>query len=727
MAVLEIEAQELGRPRFRSVSLSVWAEPVEKLETIAFELGSSKETCHDVSFARYTPSTLTFCAWIAMNFRRITAELFVFAIASLGCASAQTKRALVIGINNYQPQGVHAASCTYGRCELGSFDNLDGAVNDARSIADILTGPKFGFPADKVVLLTNPAPVRTRPGIVVLPAEQTTRDGILSAMKRYLVDVPQRGDTVVFYYAGHGSLRVNTKGTKLRVLLDNGGFVHADSTLVPSDSYKGGYDVTNNELTLIFNAALEKGVHLTVIMDSSHTGMTSYEVLRPSHSLAFDPRDIDQAPLQLPDGHSFPEPTARRDNPLLFFSGTSQEEEGNEADVSPESPEPLGVFTKALIEALQELPADAPASLISRHVKAIIEDSGAPDQHPELDAPDFRVRQPLFGGTEDNSSKTVVAVVRSDEKGVLLDAGSTSGLGVGSELVSVATNRNGQKLTLRIKELVGEARSSADILTPKSARITPGELFELVTLVPANPDELALWVSTPALSSAQLQAAVTELRASGVNLVSDPVEQQWNYILDWDGKNWILHRWQNSNSQKSEGSGAANIGAIVLGPTLSRTALQTKLPVDAVLWPNMPPSKELATRLSATGLVDSIRKANSIHEADYVLAGAVSKKGPMYTWIHREEFLNGPPVTISKNHSPGCSETSPYPVRTEWVDAPDGENVANVSDSLSQTAARLAKVHGWLELSNSPAHASSNNYYRLQFVGLNVSDRATHL
>ena len=41
-------------------------------------------------------------------------------------------------------------------------------------------------------------------------------------MQKYLVDVPQKGDTVVFYDASHGSLRVNSKGNKLTVLVGNG-------------------------------------------------------------------------------------------------------------------------------------------------------------------------------------------------------------------------------------------------------------------------------------------------------------------------------------------------------------------------------------------------------------------------------------------------------------------------------------------------------------------------
>ncbi len=226
-------------------------------------------------------------------------------------ANAETQRALLIGINTYQPSGttaVHPAGCIYGRCELGSFQNLDGSVNDAQAMADLLTSPKFGFPANNVALLTNPAAPQPRPGIQVLPADQTTHDGILAAMQKYLVDVPQKGDTVVFYDASHGSLRVNSKGNKITVLV-NGKYVHADSTLVPSDAYKGGYDVRDREMTRIFNAALNKGVHLTVIFDSCHSGGISRGLgpVYRERALAFDPRDINEAPDAQPNG----EPASR--------------------------------------------------------------------------------------------------------------------------------------------------------------------------------------------------------------------------------------------------------------------------------------------------------------------------------------------------------------------------------------------------------------------------------
>ena len=82
-------------------------------------------------------------------------KMYVAALSSLlftltaTNAAPQTRRALLIGINTYQPAGTtaeHPAGCIYGRCELGSFQNLDGAVNDAQAMADLLTSPKFGFP-----------------------------------------------------------------------------------------------------------------------------------------------------------------------------------------------------------------------------------------------------------------------------------------------------------------------------------------------------------------------------------------------------------------------------------------------------------------------------------------------------------------------------------------------------------------------------------------------------
>ncbi|MGA3035449.1 MAG: caspase family protein, partial [Terracidiphilus sp.] len=453
-------------------------------------------------------------------------------------ASGETQRALLIGINTYQPAGTtaeHPAGCIYGRCELGSFQNLDGSVNDAQAMADLLTSPKFGFPASNVVLLTNPAAAQPRQGVTVLPAGQTTHDGILAAMQKYLVDVPQKGDTVVFYDASHGSLRVNSKGNKLTVLV-NGQYVHADSTLVPSDAYKGGYDVRDREMTRIFNAALNKGVHLTVIFDSCHSGGISRGLgpVYRERALAFDPRDISEAPDAQANGEPAVAPTERSDNPALVFSAAQQDQTAKEMPDADKATEPHGAFTAALLEALQALPADTPAELVYERVKAVLEGGSVPDQEPDLDASAVRRQQPLFGGSAAGSSKIRAAALGTNDDGtVSLDIGKVSGIGAGTELTAMTPNAQGQKVILRISSLEGIARSSATVISPAGAKVAAGDVFELSKWIPADNPPLSVWLWPSNLGESDILAAAAQVEASGATLVSDPAEQPWTHVLSW--------------------------------------------------------------------------------------------------------------------------------------------------------------------------------------------------
>src|SRR5271163_1007888 len=122
-------------------------------------------------------------------------------LAPLQKASAQTKSALLIGINTYQPANTtvkRPAGSTTGRFAPGAplFNNLAGPTYDVASMRSVLTSSKFGFPDDDQ-------------HIHVIENGAATREGILAAMRNYLIDQPQKGDTVVLYVAGHGSLRVN--------------------------------------------------------------------------------------------------------------------------------------------------------------------------------------------------------------------------------------------------------------------------------------------------------------------------------------------------------------------------------------------------------------------------------------------------------------------------------------------------------------------------------------
>lgn len=640
-------------------------------------------------------------------------------------ALGQTRRALLIGINLYQPAGTtaeHPAGCMYGRCELGAFENLEGSVNDAQAVADLLTSPKFGFSAANVVLLTDPAPSTPRPGVAILPAEQTSRDGILAAMQKYLVDVPQRGDTVVFYDASHGSLRVNSKGTKLAVWA-GGKLVHADSTLVPSDAYKGGFDVRDREMTRIFNAAVNKGVHLTVIFDSCHSGGAARGI-GPKYrerSLAYDPHDINEAPETGPDGKEIVPPTERADNPALVFSAAQQDQTAKESPPPDTAREPHGAFTAALIEALQVLPADAPASIVYERVKAVLEGNGVSDQEPDLDATTQRRQQPLFGGSASGSKNVMTAAITTDGNGaVLLDIGQVSGVGPGTEFTSTREG-DGKTVKLRVTELQGIARSTAEIVSPVGTKIAPGEIFTLTKLVPPQSQPLLFWLWPATLSQQEVAAAAAEVKAAGVVSVSDPSEDNWTDILSWDGSDWTLQKPALSKNAVPGQSDAANLdktatAAIKLGPKLTAAALKQHLGPDARVWVNLPLAREASEKLALHEPQSAVQSAKDLSSANYLLAGILTDDGPAYAWFHKSEFAAGPRSSNKKDHSPGCSTDSPYPIRTDWTPLRDAAQAADLSDKLNEYALRLGKMHGWLTLQDSANGESAGAYYHLSIV-----------
>ncbi|MGD0800995.1 MAG: caspase family protein [Terracidiphilus sp.] len=632
--------------------------------------------------------------------RCVAALSALLCVLSATLAAAQTRSALLIGINTYQPDGSqaqHDAGCIYGRCELGHFENLEGAVNDAQAMADLLTSAKFGFPANHVALLTNPAPLRPRPGVIVLPSAETTRDGILAAMQKYIVDVPQRGDTVVFYDASHGSLRVNSKGSKLTVRV-NGKLVHADSTLVPADAYLGSFDVRDREMTRIFNAALDKGIHLTVIFDSCHSGGISRGV-GPKYrerALAFDARDIAEYPDTLADGQRQQAPTERNDNPALVFSAAQQDQTAKELPHSSNT-EPHGAFTAALIEALQAMPASTPASVVYQRVKAVLEGGSVPDQEPDLDATAARRIQPLFGGAAADSGKAHAAALMTDEDGkVWLDTGRVSGVGIGSEFTAKIPVSGKQATLLRVSEQKGIARSTATVVSPAGAKVAPGDLFDLTKWVPAEQAPLLVWLWPSNLSQAEILAAVAQIHAARVITVSDPAEQPWTHILCWDGSNWTLQQ-------------AGSLASISLGGQLTAQALKQHLLPEAKLWVNLPPSRELAAKLLTDDPNSAVQRAPDLGSAHYTLTGTLIAERPAYAWIHKNEIATGPPAAIATDHDPGCSATSPYPVRSDWVTMAGNQAGA----TLNHFALLLSKVHGWLELADNSSGASTANYYTL--------------
>lgn len=143
-----------------------------------------------------------------------------------------TKRAVVIGINDYAPIGT------------GGPD-LNGCINDARDMANTLV--VCGFSPANIRILTN---------------QNATRANILAYLS-WLLSSSATGDSVVFFYSGHGT-RVANIGPDLEI---DG----LDEAIVPHDYATAGV-LRDDDFAAVFTSKLKPGVNLEVIFDCCHSG-----------------------------------------------------------------------------------------------------------------------------------------------------------------------------------------------------------------------------------------------------------------------------------------------------------------------------------------------------------------------------------------------------------------------------------------------------------------------
>ena len=275
---------------------------------------------------------------------------------------AQQQRALIIGIDHYAPPPGYTPSTTSGRL---IYPNLEGCKNDALAIYSIITS-KFGFDPNNIDTLLD---------------ESATRDGILNAMKQ-LLEKSNPGDIAFIYYAGHGSEVKNS----LSFETDK-----KDQTIVPENAWQEGIrDIRDKELSKIFNDFIDKKIKLTVIFDCCHSGSISRGPNVSSDKIRFMP----MANWDSKDPSKYEIPELRSDGNFLIFSAAQSNE--NAAEQMDDQGIHHGVFTSALIEALNQQSVDASALDIFNSARAIIKSNGK-SQEPVIGGIMERQQETLFG------------------------------------------------------------------------------------------------------------------------------------------------------------------------------------------------------------------------------------------------------------------------------------------------------------------------------------------
>jgi hypothetical protein len=185
--------------------------------------------------------------------------------------------ALLIGIDHYLPHTLPGG---------GYYPKLSGCVPDVERIEQFLR-TRLDLPAENVFKLTATYSVEDEPPE---PRDQwPTYENMVAAFKR-VTDLAEEGDRVYVHYSGHGG-RTPTNYAGLK------GPAALDESLVPMDiGQENARYLRDLELAHLFQAMADKGIVLTVVLDSCHSGGTTRSVdvaVRGIEEIDTSPRPTD--------------------------------------------------------------------------------------------------------------------------------------------------------------------------------------------------------------------------------------------------------------------------------------------------------------------------------------------------------------------------------------------------------------------------------------------------
>lgn len=552
-------------------------------------------------------------------------------------AMSQTQRALIIGIDAYDPpEGVVVSTEAHS-----IFPSLDGCKNDAIAMRDAVVA-RYGFKKEKGYMRE-------------LYDSMATRKNILDGMNELLMQ-SKSGDIAFIFYAGHGSQVKNS-------LSHEPG--QQDESMVPSDTWKEGvYDIRDKELGKILNAFVDKGVILTLIYDCCHSSNMSRGISEQPKS-----RFIPTSTYDAKDPSTPPDPAIKTGSHFLMLSACQSYQTAKEAH--DENNMPHGAFTISLLTAMKQLSVNASATDIFNDARAILKCNGK-DQEPSITGASDRRSGTLFGiGKGVLSDKVLVPVMGKDDvaKTVTLQGGVISGLNVDNEL-----KNNDGTVTLKVTQVDGADKCIAKVTSGDYSKINGGDLFEVTNWVSSQKTFLKIYIPASDLSYEKVAAmgdVCSKLKTnSAVKWVYDLDKQDPTVSLFYKDGKWF------ANTAKGQVS--------VNSFTPEKIAAQF---AGSKLFINIPPTKEL---------LDSFNR-NLKGQANVQI---ISNPGEAnYTLLGRFNTDNKPEYTLFNFGASLKDSLESMPVRTDYEPLTK-TSVNDVVSKLTDFAYKLGKIRVWFTLSN---------------------------
>ncbi|KAL3538657.1 hypothetical protein ACH5RR_002023 [Cinchona calisaya] len=151
-------------------------------------------------------------------------------------------------ISDTPPRGKRALLCGVSYGKKRKFKN-QGAIQDVTSMAKLLI-EKFSFPTNGILVLAE-----------YMSYEPPTRNNILRALEWLVKDI-QSGDSLVFYFSGHGLRQPEFEGDEID------GF---DEAIFPLDFETAG-PIIDNDINELIVRPLNEDIMLHAIIDACHSG-----------------------------------------------------------------------------------------------------------------------------------------------------------------------------------------------------------------------------------------------------------------------------------------------------------------------------------------------------------------------------------------------------------------------------------------------------------------------
>lgn len=396
--------------------------------------------------------------------------------------------ALIVGIDRYRYSDARQAGAV--------FADLRGAVGDAlrfkRALAD-LYGVQVDVPAAGACDSANDA-------TTTLTDDCATRARILQALEQRIIAL-RAGDTLVFYFAGHGSrYRDDTARDQ-----DTG----YNGTILPSDARNpdgSPGDIFDVELKALKDRATAKGLFFVSVFDSCNSatatrdGAAGQSRSAPALSAAAPPIPATTVPAP---------PPASEAGYWVHLAAAQDGEEAQETGGGSVGTR-AGVFTTALIAALQ-MPGmrDATFGDWIREVRLRVAARGHAAQTPSAEGE-------LTAALGARGRRAVLYDVSQAGGAIVLQAGASSGMTQGSRFTLYASQADAMaRRTQLATATITTATAATATLTPDAA--SPGALpttlvaEEVAHFLPGD----TLTVANDVPAGAAHDATDAALRASG--------------------------------------------------------------------------------------------------------------------------------------------------------------------------------------------------------------------